>query len=109
MTVYIDLEGERAACEFLALEEDGARLRGADWELTGYTGALYGEDGAEISLEAARLALLRERAVEIWGQLREAGMLDELFSHSRLLDRLLDALATVPLLKNIIAKLREKE
>lgn len=95
-------------CTLAAITDAGAALTGEGWSLGGYTGPLYAEDGAPYTREGLRVALLHEEMHALMQQLRDAGELDELFSHSRLLDRLLDALETVPLLREIIRKLRQE-
>lgn len=119
MTVYIEptvlsidepeQEEGLIPCTLAGITDSGATLSGEGWSLGGYTGPLYADDGTPYTTEGLRMALLHEEMHALMNKLREAGELDELLSHSRLLDRLLDALETVPLLRTIIAKLRESD
>ena len=115
MTVYIDASARSIdepeegliPCTLERVTDDGARLSGDGWAIGEYLGPIYAEDGAPYTREGLRVALLHEEMHALMDKLREAGELDELLAHSRLLDRLLDALETVPLLRELIRKIRE--
>ncbi len=100
---------ERIPCELTAVTETGLDLRTDTWRMSGYSGVVYDKDGSALPHASLALRLKKEEAAGIMDKLRDAGELDDLLSHARLLDRLLDALENVPLLRSVIMKLKEED
>ena len=99
---------ERIPCKLVAVTENGLDLSADTWGMSGFEGTVYDEDGKALVPAALALLLKKEEADALMAKLVEAGELDDILSHAQLLDRLLDALETVPLLRELIRKLRNE-
>lgn len=87
MIVYIDKsavspsdephEGERVQCELVAVDELGAKLVGSGWEVGGYNGPVYDENGTQYEKEELIKLLLFEEAEALYKKMDRAGVLDE--------------------------------
>ena len=100
---------ERVPCELLAVHENGLDLKTDTWGMSGFGGIVYDGEGTVLPHAGLILLLKKEKGAALMQELMDAGELDELLSHAHLLDKLLDALETVPLLREIIRRLREDD
>ncbi len=99
--------GGLVPCALKAADGRGLAVEGEDWSLRGFTGPVYDEDGNELPQADLQAALLREEAQAVWDMLGEAHLLDGLLASADLLERLLDGLEMVPILREIIRRVRE--
>ena len=100
---------ERIPCELVAVRENGLELKTDTWNMNGFGGIVYDGEGTVLPHAGLILLLKKEKGAALMQELMDAGELDELLSHAHLLDKLLDALETVPLLREIIRRLREDD
>lgn len=82
-------------------------VEGYGWKVNGYTGDAFDADGNKYTSETLRAALEKERAAAVWQELSDNGYLQPVIDAIDLLNRLLNGLETVPLLREIIKKIRK--